>query len=48
MSAPRMPNPEASPAVGAGGRLSPEWVRYIASLLAYIDALEARIRALES
>ena len=34
-------------AAAAGGRLSPEWVRYISALLAYIDALEARIRALE-
>ena len=48
MTAPRIPNPDASPIVGPGGRLSPEWVRYIASLLAYIEALEARIRALES
>jgi hypothetical protein len=43
-----MPNPEATPAVAAGGRLSPEWVRYISALLAYIDALEARIKALET
>jgi hypothetical protein len=28
--------------------MRPEWVRYIAALLTYIDALEARIAALES
>lgn len=47
MSAPRMPNPQAVPATLPGGSLSPEWVRYIQALIAYIDALEARIRALE-
>lgn len=47
MTAPRMPNPQASPATLPGGVLSPEWVRYIQSLLAYIEALEARIAALE-
>jgi hypothetical protein len=34
-----MPNPEATPAVAAGGRLSPEWVRYFSALLTYIDGL---------
>ena len=47
MSAPRMPNPTTVPAVRPGGTLSPEWVRYVALLVAYIDSLEARIRALE-
>ena len=42
-----MPNPEASPTVGPGGRLTPEWVRYIAALVAYIKTLEARIAELE-
>ncbi len=48
MTAPRMPNPEATPAVAAGGRLTPELIRWIAALLAHIDALEARIKALET
>lgn len=43
-----MPNPNAVPATVGGDRLASEWVRYIASLLAYIDALEARIAALEA
>ncbi len=48
MSAPKPPNPEAVPLTALGGRMRPEWVRYIATLLAHIDALEARIRALEA
>lgn len=48
MSAPRMPNPASVPATTPGGTLSPEWVRYITLLTAYIEALEARIQALEA
>jgi hypothetical protein len=48
MSAPTMPNPTANPIADRSGSLRPEWVRYIALLVAYIDALEARIAELES
>lgn len=47
MTAPRIPNPSAVP-IAPGGTLAPEWVRYFAALLAYIDALEARIAQLEA
>jgi len=46
MTAPRMPNPAVMP-VAKDGRLTPEWVRYIATLVAYIYTLEARIAELE-
>lgn len=48
MSAPTMPNPQANPATDQAGKLTPEWVRYIATLVAYINTLEARIAELES
>jgi hypothetical protein len=48
MSAPTMPNPTANPITDRSGNLRPEWVRYIALLVAYIDALEARIAELEA
>ena len=48
MTAPRMPNPSASPVTLGSEHLAPEWVRYIALLVAYIDALEAPIAELEA
>ena len=48
MTAPTMPNPTANPISDRSGNLRPELVCYIALLVAYIDAIEARIAELEA
>jgi hypothetical protein len=45
---PGLLSPQAPISVGPNGAMSAEWFKFIAGLLAYTAALEARIAALEA